>query len=340
MVNGSAPAEVLPATPSDARGVLGPLGLVTLDGTVLTTVQKYSISDDEGNVTFTSERERLHEAIVEHFLSGKTAVAQRVAISTAGPPAVGKSTLLGGLHLQNLVVNNSDEILSLLPEYQALVQAHDERASTLTIVEAGMVAARLRAGVARRHLNVAIDTTGDSEPGSFTQTLGCLHDAGYAVEVKYVDAPTDEAWRRQLLRANRTGRWIPWSYFAEMHVTVPRRLFDVMSLPWAAVEVYDNSGRRPIRIMSRPANGRMHVSDADKLARLLAKGVSVEQRPGVDASANRVDRGDIARAPEADLSAGHVVYRTPRAARVENIGSTPDPDLLGFMRERGMRWPC
>ncbi len=52
------------ATP--CHGVVGAVELVTSDGKVRTTVQKFSITDATGNLVFTPGGEQFHEMILEH----------------------------------------------------------------------------------------------------------------------------------------------------------------------------------------------------------------------------------------------------------------------------------
>lgn len=177
-------------------------------------------------------RGQLHAAIFRHFLSGGTAesVGDQKLTSQEHPEIVflgggggaGKTTILlrlqaeGVFDFKNRVLVNTDEIRSLLPEYQEINALGDARSSNVTQEESSTLAKKLLKLAEQRKYNITFDAT----MGNPDKSLPGIREAkalGYTPRFVGVTVDPYEAAVRSYLRAKETDRYVPDQTLFEAH---------------------------------------------------------------------------------------------------------------------------
>lgn len=192
----------------------------------------YPPANPDGNDTFerhrnadgswTPERKALHDEIVKEMRGDSPARKQPVFTMMGGGPASGKSSVIksGQVKLPNGVTADSDEIKGKLPEYGAMLDAKDNRAANYAHEESSYLAKRVvrESFEAKRH--VTLDGTGNSKYESVKAKVEQARAAGYKVNAVYVTCSTEEAVRRNVERAKKTGRLPPEEMLRNTHRSV------------------------------------------------------------------------------------------------------------------------
>lgn len=235
---------------------------------------------DDGTVVYTDERKRLHDEIMEKALKGlKPPKGNKRVLFMAGGPASGKSSALALPENQDMQPDQAaeidpDAIKAQLPEYQEMVAGGDKYAATGAHEESSDLSKRILAEAMTRGLNVLRDGTGDSNPGKFARQMQEMKDAGYDINVFYVNAPTDVAIDRATSRARRTGRWVPTPEIRKQHKHVSMN-FDSDIRPLvengtiAHLKMFQTEGD-PV-MFGEGSGGSFSVKDQGLFARFLAK---------------------------------------------------------------------
>jgi|TARA_R110000824_G_scaffold21078_6_gene78885 predicted ABC-type ATPase len=238
--------------------------------------------DKDGNPVFTVARAKLHNDIVEKILKGATPVENPEVVVLGGGPASGKTAAKNAARADfknNAAAVDPDEIRTMLPEYAEMQAKGGEirvMASTITHEEASYLAKRaMREGQAKK-LNMIMDGTGDGGYESLAKKVKGYRARGATrVTANYVTADAEEAMRRMLSRAEKTGRYVPEEVLRATHKNVSQvvpealenKLFDSFTL-------WDNSVTgQPAKIVSEwsKASGLV-LKDEDLWRRFLAKG--------------------------------------------------------------------
>lgn len=232
---------------------------------------------------YTAERAELHGKIASLLLrhAGEHPGRAR-AVFLAGGPASGKSSLVksGKVTIPADAVDvNPDIVREMLPEYDVLKAAGDERAAAFTHEEASHLS-KLVANIAlERHHHLVVDTVGGGNAGEggrlggFARRVAAARDAGHEVDVHYVTIPTAEAERRAQKRFERSGRKVPLGYLRNAHRQVTERYLDeVTPMRGIGVSVYDNAGTAPVLIAARSkAQAAVRVADRVRYDAFLRK---------------------------------------------------------------------
>lgn len=226
-------------------------------------------SDDKGNVK--PERAKLHDQIVSGMLSGHEPKAKPTATFLGGGPASGKSTVMKDTESSAII--DADGIKGKLPEYQHMVEAKDPRAAMFAHEESSVIASKAMREAAKRKIDFTLDGTGDSSFEKLSRKVAQARTSGHSVAAKYVTVDTDEAVRRAMKRAARTGRMVPETTIREIHGSVSdtfkkgidHDLFDT-------AELWDNNGSEPKLIGEKKAGGSWTVHDQGAWQRFLDKG--------------------------------------------------------------------
>jgi predicted ABC-type ATPase len=243
--------------------------------------------DKGGNPIFTASRAKLHNDIIEKVLKGATAVENPEVVVLGGGPASGKTAAKNASKVRfnnNVAAVDPDDIRTMLPEYEVMQKqgrAMQEMASSVTHEEASYLAKRAMNEGQARKLNMIMDGTGDGSYESLAGKVAKYRKNGATkVTANYVTADADEAMRRMVQRAEKSGRWVPEEVLRATHKNVSQiipealenKLFDSFTL-------WDNSAvGQPARIIAEwlPAKGAkeggLALYDQDLWRRFLAKG--------------------------------------------------------------------
>jgi predicted ABC-type ATPase len=266
------------------------------------------ILDKTGEVvggTWSKDRHALHDAAIAYYLDGKTPPAgKKTALFFAGGTASGKSTALKrapGLEPENAVHIDPDELKKWIPEYRQAALARDRYASSMAHEESSALAKRLYSEAVRRGLNVIIDGTGDSGGNKFLSKLEAAKKDGYDVSVFMVDAPTEVAVARSVLRGHKTGRFVPLEILRDTHSNVSKahltwRNSDVIS-SWQLWSTADQGGD-PVKMADGGA-GKTVVHREDLYTEMLGKA-------GEDVASQAVKGPNVSRAAKASAAGSAV----------------------------------
>ena len=224
--------------------------------------------EPDQNTIWTPKRQKLHDDIINKFLSTGKAVAKPTFVMSGGGPASGKGFMLKktGLDKPGKVVIDADEIKKLLPEYakaQTKGGAAQQKAAGVVHEESSYLAKKIMAEASKRRFDVVLDGTGDNGIKSLNKKVQKMRDQGYRVEAKYVSADTDLAAQRNWDRFLKTGRLPPESMLRNVHAdvsrTLPKAIEDGI---FDSVELFDTNVSGQLRkVVSQKNGGRLTVHD-------------------------------------------------------------------------------
>ena len=191
------------------------------------SLAKFLVKNPDGTYSLDPEREKLHDEIVQRFLSeSKPVDGQAEFFMTGGGPASGKSTiLLASDELPgpgSAVLVDPDAVKTQLPEFQERFQAGDLGAGSYVHEESSMIRKRLEKAAIAGNYNVLLDTTGDSSVDKLAANIEQYRSAGYSVKAYYASNSVDLAVRLAYERGQKTGRFVPETFLREAHVAVSR----------------------------------------------------------------------------------------------------------------------
>lgn len=244
------------------RGDL-PIDQEWADGFKGGSAEKYLIHHPDGSVSFTAERQALHDRIIGDIVAGKTPPEHGRPIYhvLGGGPASGKTSLLdspagAAMRDPNTARIGLDDIRARLPGYRQRIRQHPGESAGYH-EEAAWVTARATLAAQQRGLNMTLDTTGDSSPAGLLGRLNQAKAAGYRVEGHYVTVPIPTAISRAQARGESTGRYVPTAGLTAIHANISRTLPEVMP-QFDVLDLYDNRGPRgslPTRILHYDGTG-------------------------------------------------------------------------------------
>lgn len=272
-------------TPAEAKSAVGTGGRsVVADTAKLHSGEIASTEDlhrrrnaDGSHGAYTPERQDLHARIASALLQGAGAHPGKArAIFLAGGPASGKTSLINNGHVRipkDAVDVNPDIVRELLPEYDRLKTLGDTAAAAKTHEEASHIAGLVNDLALTRHHHVVVDGTGNSGAMKYRRKVENARDHGHKTEVHYASISTDEAVRRAQLRASKSGRHVPEGYLRSAHKAVSQHFVhdDIRGLPGVGVHVYDNNGKKPVKVFERHAGGRESILHKNKFGEFVAK---------------------------------------------------------------------
>lgn len=203
---------------------------------------------------------QVHDPAVAHLLKGKARVplTQRPTLEfLGGGSGAGKGTIqrLGYVKVpKRMVAVDADELKGFLPEYVDMKAAKDVRAAAFAHEESSYLSKRAASEAVATRRDLLLDGTGDSGIEKLSAKLDAARKAGYRIKGDYVTISADEAVRRALERAVRSGRMVPESVIRQIHrdvsrdfaAAIERGLFDEARL-------WDNSGETPILVLQQKA---------------------------------------------------------------------------------------
>jgi predicted ABC-type ATPase len=252
-------------------------------------------SDENGN--YTPGRKAFHDKVVDKFVNAAPSVPENetpVAIVMMGGPASGKSTGLRKLfdegRLKQFVNVNPDDVKEELPEYQKATnglgktpdgkQITAKNAALLSHPESSDVADRVHQAALAQRKNMILDGTGKNQ-GKMEEKLKALKAKGYSVHLVMVHLDKDVAKKRQDIRAERTGRYVPDDVFHGAHDAIPQN-FEPLSKHAHEATLIDNTGPNPQQVMKRGKDG-VEVHDEDRWKAFQAHAKGLRERGGQQA---------------------------------------------------------
>ena len=260
--------------------VPGASDLFTREGMEVETQWRHAVGTDKsGNPIYSVARLKLHDDILEKTLKGATPVKNPEVVVLGGGPASGKTAAKVASKKRfrgNVAAVDPDEIRTMLPEYDELLKRKSLHAASITHEEASALAKRIMKEGQRRNLNMIADGTGDSSYESLAKKVaGYRKNGATRVVGNYVSIDTDEAMRRMVMRAKKSGRWVPEKVLRGTHASVSRivpraireDLFDSFTL-------WDNNALgKAAQVVARWSKGKkLEIVDDRKWRSFLAKG--------------------------------------------------------------------
>lgn len=218
---------------------------------------------------FTPEREELHKNILTELAHHAEVSQDKTYVMMGGGPASGKSSLIrsGEVELPSSRVHiDSDAIKDRLPEYKAMIKDGDLRAAGYVHSESSYLAKTALQDGLDNGYNVTLDGTGNASVESVQKNCDAARAAGFKVNAEYATCSTEEAVRRNLERAAKTGRLPPEDMLRNTHASVSRilpqaierGLFDKVRL-WDTEKLTD--GKPTLVVSAEGSNLTVHNQD-------------------------------------------------------------------------------
>lgn len=282
----------------------GPMAQQLLGGAA-DTKDKHTVAvrGSGGTRVYTSERQALHDKIIDSLLRKRQPVVNSKGdtemhpnplgeslqpppsgapkvLFMAGGTASGKSSALALPENADVVPKDAvhvdpDEIKAMLPEYVQMVQAGDKFAASGVHEESSDISKRLLAEGMKRGLNIVRDGTGNSpNPRKFAGQIEEMRKSGYEPHLLYVNAPTDVAVKRMIGRAKETGRYVPVPEVKSQHLNVSKN-FEHGVRPLVengtvhSFRMYDTENEP--RLIASGGNGSLSVHEPGLFQRFLDK---------------------------------------------------------------------
>jgi SPP1 gp7 family putative phage head morphogenesis protein len=221
------------------------------------------------NGVFTPERQKLHNDILDDLFKGVTPVKKPVALMTGGGPASGKGSFSDAP--KNYMKVDSDEIKKLIPEYKLGTEKKDSNAAAFSHEESSHISKLAMKRATENKQNFLLDGTGDSSIESLREKIASMRSNGHKVVANYVTVDTSEAVRRNIARAQKTGRMVPQAFVEETHKNISiifpqalkEKLFDEVTL-------WDTNDRVNVKVMEYK-DGKQTIFNQTLWERFLAK---------------------------------------------------------------------
>ncbi len=258
--------------PDMEDGKLGSVLNKKVQGLPNNTQDLHTVRGQNGSWSYTPEREKLHEAVIEAYLAGHSPQTLRKMLFTAGGAGSGKTTaldVLPDLEPEDAVLIDPDDIKVLIPEYEKLIAEGDHRAVTLVHDESIDIATKLLRRVTKDGYNATMDGTGASP--MFVGRLNAALDKKYEVKVAYFNTDVPTALARIEERKKKTQRAVNPDVAWDMHRNASRIFHDVYELG-IAMDVYDTTGEMPVHVMTAEAGADLEILEQGLFDAFLAKG--------------------------------------------------------------------
>lgn len=199
--------------------------LDTLNGQSTTAANKV-------NGEFTPERNDFQQRVAEKKLGPeKPAEENPTVVFEGGGAASGKTGLTKRIQKETGIktVLNPDDNHAELPEYDMLRQSDPLGAAARMHEEAGVIQKKAVAEAMRRRQSIIIDkVNGDAE--DLKKQIQDFKDAGYRVEVHYLDRDMHDALGSMVGRFEQTGRWVPPNVLREGHENAAHAYHEIAPL--------------------------------------------------------------------------------------------------------------
>lgn len=231
------------------------------------------IFTDPKTGSFTESRQEFHQEVIKDYVKdGST--NNGTSYFMGGAPATGKSSIInsGDVVLpKGILVVDSDQIKSKLPEYNEMVKRGEGEAAARVHEESSTLSKAIINGAAKSKWDIVNDGVGDGKYEDVKAKVEQQREAGKKVVANYVTTDTQVSVDRAYSRAERTGRKVPEQYIRNMHrevsKIVPRAAKDGL---FDELRLYDNNGSKPKLIMEQVGK-KITVHDKALYDRFLAK---------------------------------------------------------------------
>lgn len=199
----------------------------------------------DSNGRLTPEREALHQQIINSYFEKAKPVGpdeDQIFTVMGGGSAAGKSTMLktGAAKIpENGIKVDSDEIKELLPEFREMIESgQGDKAAGYVHEESSALTKRIMELAMNNRFNMTLDGTGDGSLKSLSSKIEQARKKGMKVEGIYATCSIEEAMRRNLYRAEKTGRLVPPNILIATHQKVSDILPQAVEL-FDSVKLYD-----------------------------------------------------------------------------------------------------
>lgn len=199
----------------------------------------YLESDGKGGYKLTPERQKLHREIIAEHLKGVAKSSNPTFTMMGGgggsgkghiqetPEVVAQAGQLGvPLPKENsgqAVFIDADKIKAMLPDFDVFANnGQKEAAAGWTHEESSRLAKDITSQAYKRHLDVFLDGTGNSDASKLNKKINEARLNGYKVNGLYVTASIDLAWKQNMGRAvnNPKRGLVPPDSFLTNHKSI------------------------------------------------------------------------------------------------------------------------
>lgn len=184
-------------------------------GKMFDTQTAFATVDSNGKVTYSEDRQRLHQQIVDDFVERAKSVPHdgRVLV-LGGLPGAGKSTARGTLDFDSVTID-PDEIKSTLLDNSVIPKKLKKwEAAALVHEESSYVSSKVAHALSATRANVTLDITMSTERSVKTR-LAEFQEDGYKVKGAFVDVSIETSKTRVIARfadlagTKEGGRYVP-----------------------------------------------------------------------------------------------------------------------------------
>ena len=247
----------------------------------------------------TPARQKLRREIADKLYGDGAAKKEGKVWLVLGVPASGKSTFSDPLvEREGALLIDSDEAKKMLPEFSNGLLAGAVHEESAAIADAA-----IKRAVVNRD-NLVLPLVGKTM-SNLQEKIGGLKEAGYEVNLIYVDLPVEKAIERTKARFRHTGRLVPPDYLHKVGLK-PRENYDKLKVTKEvdSYEAWDNNvnkGDNPIPLEqgtreSKQTEGQAGVGGRRQHARYVhggnRLGDSGTQSDGLAVNENRSDNQD------------------------------------------------
>lgn len=178
------------------------------------------------NPTWTPERAKLHDGLVDKYLKtgSKQKGGQTVSVMMGGAPASGKSSVIkaGLMDIPDgLIQIDADAMKAELPEYKEAVKAHNAAGAPFAHEESSYLTKKVLREGTQKGFGVLVDGTGNTSIESVKKKVKSIRDAGHRVVANYVTLDVELALSNNLARYKKTGRLVPEKYVRGVSRNIP-----------------------------------------------------------------------------------------------------------------------
>jgi predicted ABC-type ATPase len=235
------------------------------------------------------------EPIIQEALKNVPVSHRRTVYMLGGGPASGKSSIVrsGAAQVPSVrereaVGINPDDVRSQLPEWDDISTTNGALSAPMTNPEARAITGEIMRRALANGQDVVWDASGNHDRAYKQKSLAPIRAAGYRVVANYVALPTEEAYKRSVLRARSKsrpdgspnpdyGRFCEKEYFVSTHASISRQWVESADL-FDEVRLYSGPGypgrerSKPILIAEGGSGRQLKVHETTLWAEYLMKG--------------------------------------------------------------------
>lgn len=227
--------------------------------------------DENGKLV--PERAKLHKDILRSHLKKIEMKEDPTIYFTGGGSAAGKGSIAQVFpnmpnEKQGLVID-SDEIKTLIPEYNEMLKSGDSGVAAFVHEESSAIAKKLFELARNRKGDVLMDGTLAGKPDRLIKRIEDSKKTGKQVVGNFVTTDIAEALKRNFFRYQFTGRMPSPDIVIETHQGVSRN-YETLAKHFNKTALVDNNGSKP-RIIATSKNGKLKVTDQKAYDKFMDK---------------------------------------------------------------------